>query len=466
MVAHAALVAIVALLSASTARAHMTLASPVPFGDPTTSPLDSSGANYPCQIVGSPATFYSSTAAAAGNNTMAVGEPQTLSFHGSAVHGGGSCQLALTTDAQPSPSTTWQVILSLEGGCPTTDGSGPSTYQYSIPDSIKPGKYVFAWTWISKLSGAPEYYMNCAPITVTAGSKKKRQPSLDGGDEPLTARDAAAALPNLFVANLASINSCKTTTGTDPLYPDPGPNVQKPSKMSTNFQAPAGTNCFPLGATGSSSSSSGSSSGSSSSGGCGSNCGSDSGNSTTTVGSSSGNSTDEGAGTGANGGGSGGGGGVFATATTPAAAAAPTPDNSTTPATGNTTDTDPMTMTTTAAAPPPPPPAEETTPAAQTTPAAPAQATTPAASSGTTSSGSSGAGLSGACTDEGTFNCVGGSSYQQCASGAWTALQPMPAGTTCQEGESATLWARDDDYDDDTTAVVAKMKRGRRFRRA
>ncbi|CAK7229651.1 hypothetical protein SBRCBS47491_007323 [Sporothrix bragantina] len=426
MFAHVLLVVLTALLSAPVVSAHMTLASPIPFGDPTTSPLNSDGSNYPCQIVGTPATFYSASSSASSNNTMAIGATQTLSFHGSAVHGGGSCQLALTTDMQPSASTSWQVILSIEGGCPTTDGTGPSTYDYTIPSSITPGKYVFAWTWISKLSGAPEYYMNCAPVTITGGSSKRDTSSLDTRDDNSTSSSSSSsALPNLFVANLASINSCKTTTSTDPLYPDPGPNVLKPSKMTTNFQSPAGTNCFPLGATDSSSSNStesgsGSSSASSaapvvassaaapaaSSPGTTFSTLTKSATSTTTLASAPGTTAAT------NGTAATNTGGIFVTVTSSTGSAASTPAVAA-------TSTTPVTPASSSAAAP--------------------QAS---ASAGSTSSSGSGSGLSGTCTNEGTFNCVGGTEYQQCASGSWTALQPMPAGTTCQEGESTTLWAR------------------------
>ncbi|CAK7205813.1 hypothetical protein SEUCBS139899_008592 [Sporothrix eucalyptigena] len=431
------LLAIMALLSSRVVQAHMTLASPVPFGDPTTSPLNSDGSNYPCQIVGSPATFYTASSTSS-NNTMAIGATQTLSFHGSAVHGGGSCQLALTTDMQPSASTSWQVILSIEGGCPTTDGTGPSTYDYTIPNSITPGSYVFAWTWISKLSGAPEYYMNCAPVTITGGSSKRDVLEARDGNST-SSSSSSSALPNLFVANLASINSCKTTTSTDPLYPDPGPNVLKPSKMTTNYQSPSGTDCFPLGASDNSSSSNSTSSGSSSSSAAAVAPASSAvgttlstltkdATSTTTLAGSPG-TTAASNGTAAQGTNT---GGIFVTVTT-----------------GGSGSASAAAGTTTAVA--------ATTATAQgTTTSAAAQASA-SSSSGSTSSGS---GLSGACTNEGTFNCVGGSQYQQCASGSWTALQAMPAGTTCQEGESTTLWAR---QNLDSSSPAKRFRRVRRL---
>lgn len=66
---------------------------------------------------------------------------------GSAVHGGGSCQLAITSDMQPSAETSWRVLMSIESGCPSKDGSGPSTYDFTIPADLTPGQYSFAWTW-------------------------------------------------------------------------------------------------------------------------------------------------------------------------------------------------------------------------------------------------------------------------------------------------------------------------------
>ena len=91
---------------------------------------------------------------------MAVGSPQTLSFTGSAVHGGGSCQVSLTKDLEPTKDSDFRVILSMEGGCPASaagnlgedpNGSGASTFKYSIPKDVSPGQYTLAWTWFNKI---------------------------------------------------------------------------------------------------------------------------------------------------------------------------------------------------------------------------------------------------------------------------------------------------------------------------
>ena len=136
----------------SFANAHMTLNTPKPYGAPSTSPL--TPANYPCQLQGDPASFYVGTAA----TKMAVGEDQKLTFAGSASHNGGSCQLAVTSDLQPTAKTHWQVIKSFIGGCPTKGNSGGSDeYSFQIPSSVASGKYTFAWTWIAHSSGVPEF---------------------------------------------------------------------------------------------------------------------------------------------------------------------------------------------------------------------------------------------------------------------------------------------------------------------
>ncbi|RYP67443.1 hypothetical protein DL770_008625 [Monosporascus sp. CRB-9-2] len=71
---------------------------------------------------------------------------------------------------------------------------------------------------------------------------------------------------------------------------------------------------------------------------------------------------------------------------------------------------------------------------APTTVSPPAAAPTGGAGNG----GSAGA-LTGACPTEGTFNCIGGTSFQQCASGVWSVATPMAPGTQCTPGQSASM---------------------------
>ncbi|CAJ2501912.1 Uu.00g047650.m01.CDS01 [Anthostomella pinea] len=364
--------ALVAFLGA--ADAHMIMKNPKPFGNPDNSPLTTS--NYPCKLSGDPATFYNKAGI---DNTMAIGEKQTLEFTGSAVHGGGSCQLAITTDKAPSVSTSWQVILSIEGGCPAKDGTSPSTYDFEIPSSVAAGDYIFAWTWMSKLAGQPEYYMNCAPITLTGGTAKR------SANETMDLFPRDGDLPELFVANLAQINDCKTAQSSDTEFPNPGSVVQKPN-AAAKFAPVTGSNCVPKGAKEAAPASGGSDSGSS------------------------------------------------ASSTSSATQAASSTTTATQAATGFVTSTTSAATTSVA----------DATSATSATEVPSQTASTPA--SGSSSAPASGltGGMSGACTSEGMFNCVGGSTYQQCASGSWTALQAMPATTKCQEGQTMTLWGRDE----------------------
>jgi hypothetical protein len=46
------------------------------------------------------------------------------------------------------------------------------------------------------------------------------------------------------------------------------------------------------------------------------------------------------------------------------------------------------------------------------------------------------------CTDEGMWNCIGGTQFQRCASGLWSPVQNMASGTACKPGLSTTLWAK------------------------
>jgi hypothetical protein len=130
-----------------------------------------------------------------------------MSFKGSAVHNGGSCQVSLTKDnpASLSANSQFKVIYSILGGCPGTSGSTIS-YDVPIPEDVPAGDYTYAWTWFNVI-GNREMYMNCAPITITGGS---------GTDATFN------ALPDMAVYNVGSKNTCKTVEPSDVDFPNPG----------------------------------------------------------------------------------------------------------------------------------------------------------------------------------------------------------------------------------------------------
>jgi hypothetical protein len=137
---------------ASKALGHISLQSPVPYGRPDTSPLNPSGSNFPCKTDNG---FGISRV-----TKMKVGDSQTISFAGTAVHSGGSCQLSLTPGFRPTVDSDFKVILSIEGGCPGLNGQTTS-YDYKIPEEVPNGNYSFGWTWYNNI-GNREIYMNCA----------------------------------------------------------------------------------------------------------------------------------------------------------------------------------------------------------------------------------------------------------------------------------------------------------------
>jgi hypothetical protein len=199
----------------ASANAHVLMKSPVPYSVDKLDNSPISKSQFPCK---SQNGFTISTM-----NQMAAGTKQTLELSGSAVHGGGSCQLSVTLDMEPTANSVFKVIKSMEGGCPGVD-SQANAYDFELPTSIPNGKATFAWTWFSKLSGQPELYMNCAPIEVTGGASDK---------------SAFEALPNMLVANLDK--SCESVPNTAIQFPDPGSVVQKGS--TNDLKAPTGSSC-------------------------------------------------------------------------------------------------------------------------------------------------------------------------------------------------------------------------------
>lgn len=188
------------------ANAHMIMANPVPFGSPNNSPLDASGSDFPCKVGASGSYEVKKM------NDWPVDSEQILSFTGTAVHGGGSCQLAVTTDKTPSPLSKWKVIYSIEGGCPASTtgnlaaGDKSATFPFKVPSELPNGEMTMAWTWFNKI-GNREMYMNCAPINVSGGSS-----------------DATAfnSLPDMAVANIQGQGTCKTSEGSDYKFENPG----------------------------------------------------------------------------------------------------------------------------------------------------------------------------------------------------------------------------------------------------
>ncbi|ORY58566.1 uncharacterized protein BCR38DRAFT_327089, partial [Pseudomassariella vexata] len=220
----------------SIASSHVILESPRPFKFAAygpANPITEDGADFPCKIPpgvtkleidGSP-------------TEMAIGETQTASFTGKAVHGGGSCQFSVTEGFEPTKSSVWKVIHSIEGGCPKAneggnlnDGETPDKYDFTIPDGITPGEWTFAWTWVARIGGDPaEFYMNCAPIVATAGKKAESRESKERIDHV----SKRAGFPGLFMTNMGEVSDGCSVADIQKQnkaisFPHPGDSVEHP----------------------------------------------------------------------------------------------------------------------------------------------------------------------------------------------------------------------------------------------
>jgi hypothetical protein len=374
-----------ALTLASSVGAHMAPQSPAPFRASynkaavqntidysITSPLNADGSNFPCKGYQSDM----GTAGGASQATWPQGSAQQWTISGGAVHGGGSCQIALSYDK----GTSFKVIHSYIGSCPLSSGQA---FDFTVPADAPTGDAMFAWTWYNKI-GNREIYMDCAAITVTAGSG--------------TASAAFASRPDLFVANLG--NGCTTVEGTEVQFPNPGPDVTNAVQGGDNVGTFTGT-CAAVKGIGGGSPGVFASTGSSTATATGASsvvassppASSPTTMSTVIVSSAVPSSSDS---------------GVFSTS----APGSPAPVSSSSAA-------------------------SIASSASVVAPSATVSATAPVSTG--TSGGGSAIAAGTACTTEGEWNCVGGTSFQQCASGAWSIVQPLAAGTQCTAGESSSI---------------------------
>ncbi|RKF60304.1 hypothetical protein OnM2_052057 [Erysiphe neolycopersici] len=383
----------------------MIMKTPTPFSASkfasNNGPLLPDGSDYPCKF------GYDTEGA---SNVMPLGSKQQLSFVGGATHGGGSCQVSITYDAAPSKSSKFKVIHSIIGGCPARNAPGnigtsattedPDKYEFSIPDNLPSGDAVLAWTWFNKV-GNREMYMNCAPVKLTGGGAAKR----DLKNETLIARgmEAYEALPDMFVANIG--NGCTTKDNTDLKFDNPGTSVEMIS--SSSLAGPVGS--------------------------CASSGKLSSTNGVDVAGAGTSGTNAGASGAGENAAGSGSKpepskdalGGAFYTVTLPegpkqtAASqvdppAAKAPEENPTPSAASTDKPSSAPSTED------PPMLEDASPSA----------------SGSTTNEASGVGSSqksagSQCSNEGAWNCIDGNSYQRCASGTWSVIMPLAAGTKC-----------------------------------
>ncbi|RKU39916.1 hypothetical protein DL546_000357 [Coniochaeta pulveracea] len=313
-------------------------------------------------------------------NTYPIGSKQNLAFIGQAVHAGGSMQASITYDVAPDMNSVWKVIKSWEGGAVAIGQPGNMGDSASAPD---PYTYTFEIPDIP--AGNATFMWSWMNKVGNREMYAQCAPVvITGNDGPKANYDA---LPEVFKANIG--NDCGTVPAKDVLYPNPGSVIERLNGDTTAFAAPTGAGCQnPTGGSDAQPT------------GAGADAQGAGASSPVQEGSVATNTNIP--------------GGVFMTA----------PAGQSTTAVGQAVPT----ITTFAQDPP----------AATTMAQSPAFVGTTAAAPPAADPGSGGA-MSGSCTSEGEFNCIGGTSYQQCASGRWSVTMPLAAGTKCTGGLGSVL---------------------------
>ena len=246
-----AAIAAAILAFTSSVSAHMVLSNPIPFTGGDQAPLGETGADFPCGK--DMANGYT----VGTMNTWTAGSTQEVSFLGTAVHSGGSCQFAFSTDPKPTKSSQWKVIHSVVGGCPMNMPDGvaanadtflgiPASASWPVPDKVKVtvpkdtpnGQLTFAWIWFNK-TGNREMYMKCAPVEITGGAgnanalnklPKIRKANIGNGCTTVEGKDVNFQTGDGFVGN------CGVGGGSPP--PPPANNNKPPPSNSNNNTPP------------------------------------------------------------------------------------------------------------------------------------------------------------------------------------------------------------------------------------
>jgi hypothetical protein len=220
----------------------MFIASPHPIeGSAPKDPLNADGSNFPCHGVALPVE---------GGQQLIAGSSFELRLdigtdgQNTAVHGGGSCQLAITyetTTEKVRDPNNWHVVYSIEGGCPAnaagnlekavyckTPGQSEcvNTWEVRLPKGLRSGHAIMSWTWFNVV-GKREMYQNCANINVVGGTEE------DMG-----------SFPSMYVANIGNEDICTSAPErTNVAFPNPGKFHTTMSRTDNGDWPYATSNC-------------------------------------------------------------------------------------------------------------------------------------------------------------------------------------------------------------------------------
>ncbi|GAA5878601.1 hypothetical protein JCM3774_004078 [Rhodotorula dairenensis] len=169
-----------------------------------TAPLNKDGSNFPAKKYATKAKLDSIKPVA----TLVAGQEFSWNLGGTAVHNGGSCQVAISYDLME----TMVVIASWIGGCPLS-----LPYKFKVPDIPGCDKCFFIWDWFNK-AGNREMYQNAAVVSISGTAKQ-------------------FVGPQIYRANTFGEDICETTEGVEVVFPAPGDQVFYAAGTSANSPA-------------------------------------------------------------------------------------------------------------------------------------------------------------------------------------------------------------------------------------
>ncbi|UNI24621.1 hypothetical protein JDV02_010355 [Purpureocillium takamizusanense] len=178
-------------------------------------PLDPSGSDYPCKVPG----FSGIQVKTPPQMTWERGANYPVGLGNEVVHGGGSCQFALSKDR----GKTSTVIASYIGNCAANIQD--RNFTVAIPCDTPEGEWLFMWSWHNRI-GNREMYQRCTYLNIKGGGCGNKCGG--GGQRPPVENDpvippSSASPPAPAPTTPAVSTSAPGDDGTPstPAYPQP-----------------------------------------------------------------------------------------------------------------------------------------------------------------------------------------------------------------------------------------------------